>query len=342
MDEVSSKIDVDEEFKEHINEKVLSSEASLEDEIILLEKYLYTGNERPEELRGETIDRAKLRSYLDILKNHRIAINELSEEADWDRSMHAPLLARVEYARLKDEEDTKNNKHYEMESEITIDYHQKVDEDREFTRESYVEAPGIAPGRGNYSEVKYYKGSNAASSMINEEKHEAKEDLDDREKELFGDKFLGYALTKGPTIYNVANEIKEFGDQFQEQEQQKHIVELKGHEEMASDLSVEIKLNKRDVPRTLHGESRHFQIYPTDETFEMLRRWEAIHDKYPDAIPYDASAVENRDWKEIHNVFGEIDDEQHEDLYEYIMNRNQSKNNQTIDDVEKELYHTDN
>ncbi|MFD1414134.1 hypothetical protein [Oceanobacillus jeddahense] len=73
----------------------------------------------------------------------------------------------------------------------------------------------------------------------------------------------------------------------------------------------------------------------------MLRRWEAIHEKLPDAIPYDAEAIENRDWQEIHNVYGDIDDDKYNDLFKYITERYPSENN-TVKEVENELYHTDN
>src|SRR5690625_164852 len=53
MDKVSSNIG-NEKFEKYINEEVLSSEASLEKEISRLERYLFAGNKRPDELRGDT------------------------------------------------------------------------------------------------------------------------------------------------------------------------------------------------------------------------------------------------------------------------------------------------
>src|SRR5699024_8584745 len=194
----------------------------LEKEILLLQKYLYTGNERPDNLPGNTDERAKLQSYLDILQNHYTAINEVKREAngievgkdgeikkvstgiEWeDYSKSDPLLARVEYIKLDDEEDTnndnyyrmkseisidyhqeikvnkeektKNNNYYRMKSEISIDYHQEIDEDRGLTRESYLEGP-MATGRKNFSEVEYYKGD-AVKGMITKEKNEEQDEL---------------------------------------------------------------------------------------------------------------------------------------------------------------------
>src|SRR5699024_5744543 len=160
MEELAIKIEDEEALKDYVNEKVLYSEANLEKEILLLQKYLYTGNERPDNLPGNTDERAKLQSYLDILQNHYTAINEVKREAngievgkdgeikkvstgiEWeDYSKSDPLLARVEYIKLDDEEDTNNDNYYRMKSEISIDYHQEIDEDRGLTRESYLEGP---------------------------------------------------------------------------------------------------------------------------------------------------------------------------------------------------------
>ena len=77
MNEISIYMQYDnEKLKGHINEEVLSSEKSLEDEIILLEQYLFAGNERPGDLYGNTTDRVALRNYLDVLKNYHRAERE--------------------------------------------------------------------------------------------------------------------------------------------------------------------------------------------------------------------------------------------------------------------------
>src|SRR5699024_11616323 len=109
------------------------------------------------------------RSYLDILQNHYTGINEVKREAngievgkdgeikkvstgiEWeDYSKSDPLLARVEYIKLDDEEDTNNDNYYRMKSEISIDYHQEIDEDGGLTREGYLEGQ-MATGRKNCS-----------------------------------------------------------------------------------------------------------------------------------------------------------------------------------------------
>lgn len=368
MNKLSSIIEVEKEgeleelkeLKEYVNEKVLYSEASLEEEIILLEKYLYAGNERPMDLPGSTDDRAKLHSYLDILKNHHVAINEVKNEDGLDWSNHdrnSPLLARVENIKLKKGGDTKNNNYFLLNSEISIDYHQEIDEDKGFTRESYIEAP-LATGRKNASEVTYYKGSNAISGIINEENEKEQDKLDNMDNEFYRNKFMGYIISGGKEVGKkvtgksvkvnpvlaLSQEVMDIQNHKTEKEEQKHVVNLKGHEEIASNLSVELKINQRDVPYTWSGKSRQIEIYPTDETYETLRRWEALHNEFPDEVPYNKEAVKTENWEEIHNTFGEIDESKHEELYNYIINRfsNGPDYHNVISEIEEELYPRDN
>src|SRR5699024_6363075 len=84
-------------LKTYINESVLSTESSLESEIILLEKYLFTGNMSPSELEESTEERIALRSYLDALKNYHLSINEMKNYIDWEIGKDDPLFARVEH-----------------------------------------------------------------------------------------------------------------------------------------------------------------------------------------------------------------------------------------------------
>src|SRR5699024_2781878 len=87
MDKIFSNMGSDnEKVKKIINEDVLTSEASLNEEINHVKLYLFEGNERPDDQRVTGNDRIKLRSYLDVLQNYQTAINEVSEELDWDRN----------------------------------------------------------------------------------------------------------------------------------------------------------------------------------------------------------------------------------------------------------------
>lgn len=340
--DLALRIDNEEELKNYVNEKVLYSESNLEEEIKLLEKYLYAGNERPGDLPGNTDERGKLRSYLDILKNHYVALNELKAEEglDWKGyDKNSPLHARVEYIIIKNKGSTKNNEYVEAKSKISIDFNQETDLDKGFTRDSYVKAP-IAAGRVNFTKIEYYKGIDAITGIINKEKNKAVDKYESMENELYGDKLLGYALDVGgigTTGLTIAEKIIDYGNHSEEKSEQKHTIDLKNHEEIATNLSIELKVNERDVPYTWKGKSRQIEVYPTDETFEKLRRWEALHEKNPEAIPYDAEAVNNQDWEKIHETFGEIDSSKHEDLYNYIIVPTPN-DNEAVQQVDEELY----
>ncbi len=340
MTDLALRIDNEEEFKNYVNEKVLYSEANLEDEIMLLEKYLYTGNERPEDLPGKVEDRAKLRSYLDILKNYQVAIYEVKEKEDLDWSHHSkddPLLARVEFIRYEPKLDSKANNYGHMESEITIDYHQDLRENGEKTREDYLNG-WAATGRANYSEVEYYMGAEAVGAVIGKEGNEARDKYNNMDNEFYGEKLLGFALSKANHATNAAYEVKDYLDHEAKKEEQNHKVNFKETEDIAFNLAVEIKVNKRDVPRTWDGKDRQIEVSPTDETFERIRRWEAIHEKVPNAIPFDAEAAKNQDWAKLNQVFHEIDSSEYREYYEFIT-QSYPSDNPVVEETYAELYH---
>src|SRR5699024_6635932 len=109
---------------------------SLNEEINRVKLYLFEGNERPDDKRVTGNDRINLRSYLDVLQNYQTAINEVSEDLDWDRSEDAPLLARAEYVKFTGE---KNPFNFQMKSDITIAYDQDNSDDKGTSREEFLE-----------------------------------------------------------------------------------------------------------------------------------------------------------------------------------------------------------
>src|SRR5690625_3720183 len=327
MDKVSSNIG-NEKFEKYINEEVLSSEASLEKEISRLERYLFAGNKRPDELRGDTDDRVKLRSYLDLLKNHHIAINEVREELDWDRSKNDPLLARVEYVNFEYRGGSEFTAYGHMESEITIDYHQDTGGDKGTSREDFLEAP-LQAGRVNRSEIDYYYGQDAVSDRLDKEELDGKKELDNMTGEFIGSEFLGMAVSSAGRMATGFTGFLQFGEHLAEKGEKSETVQMKRLEKVANKFELEMQINDRDVPGST--ENRESQLYPTDETFEQIDRWKAIHEEKPD-FPYNEDLIEKRDWTGMYKLFRDGDDEEielseeNQQLYNYMLDRTPSDN----------------
>lgn len=310
-----------EKLKEYINEEVLASEKSLEEEIHLLEKYLFAGNERPSDLQGDTGDRVRLRSYLDILKNHRTAINEVSEEMDWNRSKGDPLLARVEYANFEIRGDSQFSGYGHMESDITIDLYQDTSGNHGISREEFLDSEMPIAVRRNHSEIEYYYGQDAVTNRIDKEELDLEKEVDTMTGQFIGSQLLGMALNP---VGNAAMSFGKFQADKNEKEQQLTIYRL---EKTANRFNLEIQMNTRDVP----GSTKNIQaqLHPTEETYEQIERWQAVHQEEPD-FPYDGALIRDQDWNGMYELFHGDNDEEiklNEDelnLYNYILDGTES------------------
>jgi len=335
MNEISIFMQYDnEKLKGHINEKVLSSEKSLEDEIILLVQYLFAGNERPGDLYGDTTDRVALRSYLDVLKNYHTAINEVKEGMDWDRNKNDPLLARVEDATFEFEGESKITPHSHMESDITIDLYQDTSEDKGISREEFLEVEMPLAVRRNHSEVETYYGGDAVTDRMHKEGNELEEKVDTMNGEFLGNQLLGVALSiPRQAVSAPLSGLKNLAQFQADKNEKKDRLSWKRIKETANKFNLEMQVNTRDVPG--HAKNEQVQLNSSDETFEQIERWHAIHLEKPN-FPYDGDAISKQDWNEMYKLFYDEDgnkkshlNEEDMDLLNYMLNGTPS-NNETV------------
>lgn len=277
-----------EKLKEYINEKVLASEATLEEEILRLELYLFTGNEQPGDQWIDDNDRIKLNSYLDLLKNYRIAINEVREEMEWERGKEEPLLARIEYVHFDFEDSPINGR---STSDVTIDIFQNTSGDRGISREEFLKMKNPLTVRRNFSEVEYYYGPDAVSDLQERRQLDLKDEIDTYTGEYIATELFSLVL-KGPA--SIAYEgLKTFGGYAEGKKENEQRLTFEQLEQTASDFRLELQVNTRDVPGK--SEDMQVQLLPTEETFDLLDRWEAVYQIEPD-YPYPESKIEKQDW----------------------------------------------
>ncbi|MFD1067898.1 T7SS effector LXG polymorphic toxin [Oceanobacillus locisalsi] len=307
MNEISIYMQHDnEKLTEYMNEEVLASEQSLENEIVILEQYLFAGNERPSDLTGKTEDRVALRSYLDVLKNHHTAINEVSEEMDWDRNKDDPLLARIEYANFAFTGDSEVTPNSHLESDITIHLHQDTSEDKGISREEFLEMELPLLVRRNHSEIEYYYGGDAVTDLMHKEGKELEEEVDTMTGEFLGSEILGYSLEAGGRAFNVfGNVALSTGNFLSDKKEKEDSLKWSEIKNTANKFNLEIKINTRDVPGSPKNEQ--VELNPSELTQEQMERWQAIHIEEPD-FPYDEEAMKTQDWKKMYDLLYDDED----------------------------------
>lgn len=307
-----------ENLEKHINEVVLESEASLEREILLLELYLFSGNERPGGLQGNRNERIKLHSYLDLLKNYHIAINEVRHEMEWAQDKDVPLLARIEYLDFNfDESPIRGH----SKSDITIDIYQNERLSSELTREEFLALENLLTVRRNASEVDYFFGSDGVTDLKEKHKLKLEDELSVHTQQYITGELFGLALRGGwGAAYSFISSVGGHAAEHYEKQERLTFEKL---EQTAIDFHLELQVNTRDVPGST--QDIQVQIHPTEETFNLVERWKTIH-QIDGTFPYPKDELQKQNWSGINEFLyddgNKVDmkmDEENQKIYEYII-----------------------
>lgn len=334
-------------LEKYINESVLSTESSLESEIILLEKYLFAGNLSPSELNENTEERVALRSYLDALKNYHATINEVKNQIGWDIKKDDPLLARVEYLEFDFDGTNQFSAHGYLKTLISVDYHQDMRHYK--NRQEYLDIEPINENvmplaYGNISEIKYYYGQDAVTNRMQEEEDKLKDDMSTMTGEYIGSELLGLGIGMARDAVSIpAGLLLSRAENLYEKSEMEKDLKWFEIKKPANKFNLEMKINDRASLEV--SNVRHAELYPTDKTYDMLDRWKLIHEKEPN-FPYDEAAINNHDWNELYKLFHEATDtdemitlSEHDlELYHYMLDgtvpRGDEKN-EIIEEIEK-------
>ena len=268
MDEENvGKID---KLTERLNEKVITSDFALEEEMMLVEAYLFLGTTTPTETGIEYEVRDKLRTYSMLLKNYHTYIVENNSVIKVDE---------LEYVRNKDDMPghsleskfmsepyggngtfTKLNEHGPME-EVAI---KNKDDFREwfFFSSGYPVFESIS---GTSTTVTYIVGSNAANKVWGNE---------------------AYQTYDAKTIRG--------------KEQLERKIKIEENLIIASSLGLEIGISKVNSERDIN-----IQLYPSEGTIMILERWQALHEA-DSKIPFSEEAVNEQNWHEIDEEIDEV------------------------------------
>lgn len=341
-----------EKLKTYINETVLATESSLESQIILLEEYLFTGNMKPSELDEDTGERVALRSYLDALKNYHASINEVKNDLNWKTEKTDPLFARVEYIEFTFDGSNQFSGHGNLDTQIAISYEQENNqsENRQEFLDLEPQFEGAYPvlGYHNVSNIEYYYGQDAVTNRMNVEEDRLKDDMRTMNGEYIGSELLGLGIGMARNAVSIpANAFLSYAENLSTKHEMKDDLKWFEIKKPANQFKLEIKVNDRASLET--SNVRHAELYPTVETYNMLERWEAIHQEEK-KFPYDAEAINNHDWSKLYKLFHEDTgsgetislNEYDLELYNYMLDgtipedEEGNNRNSTIEKIERE------
>src|SRR5690625_53501 len=280
--------DID-KLKDYLNDKVLNSKKSLEEEIALIEAFLFTANENHFDLGYvETDSRQKLAAYLTMLKDYHSAI-----VSDDIYELHAHTLEYQDQPNGVNEHVLKT----ELELKAKIDDH---DPDGFFDMSRALGGSYFYDG-----EITYYSTMDATVFRS----HLETQKLLDKEatftRDFIASKILstvvGALAKEGAPIVDGYVSIAEHQAELNELRDD---ITIEDAIEPAGYLKMEFSITENQSSLANHGDSKdtarhmsndlHVERHPTQETYAILKRWKEAH-SYNSEIPYPEDAIQSQD-----------------------------------------------
>src|SRR5699024_2877260 len=158
-----NKTDID-KLTEHLNEKVVVSDDALEEEMMLVQAYLFLGNKSPSATDLDDNIRAKMEAYMMLLKDYHLHIVERNEVI---------MVGQIDY-----EINHKGVSGYHIESVIKSYNYENNDmmNKQEFRDWMFFDTDNYMMTKIQFSSVTYATGGNASSNISKSELNKLKEE----------------------------------------------------------------------------------------------------------------------------------------------------------------------
>lgn len=306
------------DLKERLNEKVLESKDTLEDEMLMVQAYVYMGDKESKDVDIGLNTKQKLESYLLLLQDYHTGIQYQSVGG------RDEISKNIESLQYKNQNNGISGHFFESTLKTeTIDSKYNPASDDPVNR---VEPP-MNEFYYQESEVEYYTTSKSADLY---QHLENKKLVDKRAnytsnfiKNFIAEEVMGKVISsiKEPygTTLDVALKWTEYGPGKRELDEDLTIGTAK---EYAGMLGMEFAVSQsHTAPGKAVNYDTKAQLYPTQDSYEILNRWEEVYE-YNQDIPYPKDAIKAQNWEEIGKHLSELDREIHGDdrqnLYNYI------------------------
>jgi len=304
IEEVASFIDEDniDHLTEHLNDKVVTSDLALEEEIMMVESYLNIGTNTPTESGVEYETRHKLRTYLMLLKGYDAHVQENNSVILVDDLTYTNNKHNVAYL-----ESTFSQSSYEGKGNVTrLPEDGPVEEyyikDKDDYRDWFFFSSGYLTFESDQESIKVTdaQGSNAATNIRKTDLEELKDQrvnftTNFFKKELF--KQVGGAVLSTSKKGNIVGSVVEVGrigvEYTEEKEELDGEIELEDHLVTASDLNLSVTMREDSF-----AEDITMDLSPTDGTFIKLERLLELHE-IDSRITFPQTAINEQNWEKV-------------------------------------------
>lgn len=297
------------DLKEHINAEVLVSEEALDQEIGMLEAYLYSGNLSIHERNVDKIETQRLRAYIGLLKNYKSAYSDIKDEAEI-AGKSIPFLANVEKLNFVESTDPMK---LQFDSELAVSTAFELGDP--LTREEFLEAEFWTQQRYYTSKSTQYLEHYADEQIRRASELEYGEQLYNYNSNFVSNELKEFMISKLGAGYKSVDMVNKYEEGKSDIERSLTQAEAEG---IASTLAMEV--NFLEQSRYAQGDVLVADLQPTPTTYAILSRWKEVHYLNPE-IPYPENEIDLNDWKGIRSFKlehqGEIE-ENFPGLFAYI------------------------
>gem|GEM_PF-2096518 len=336
LEEIASFIDEDniDHLTEHLNDKVVTSDLALEEEIILVEAYLNLGTNTPTQSGVGYETRHKLRSYLMLLKGFDSHVKEnnsviLVDDLTYTNNKHN--VTHLESTFSQSPYEGKGNVLRLPEDEPVEEYYIK---DKDAYRDWFFFSSGYLTFESDQESIKVTdaEGSSAVNNIQKTDLDELKDKRVNYAPNFFRDLVLNKAgeavLSTGKKANIVGNivEVGQIGVDYKEgKEEIDSEIKLEEHLITASDLKFSITMREDSFAEDITLDSS-----PTDGTFIKLERLQELHE-IDSRITFPQTAINEQNWEEVRVELNKIGETYGEQVNDFI-NGDSSKSAEEIID----------
>ena len=303
-----------EKLTDRLNDKVVISADALEDEMAMIQAYVFLGNHIPSETSVDYYDRSKLEAYLMLLKdyhNHMVGDDKV-----------------IQVGKIGYEKNYNNISGFYLESVIkTADYNANDIMSKENYREwIFFDPDNFVMPKIESTEITYATGPSASKSIRESDKNNLEKELANYESNFLVKNAISKVVSELAKKADISGFVEAgktaigFGSDKKEMEQE---IEVENVLITAGRLDLEVVISERNPGRELN-----IQLYPLDETILQIERWEQLHNENSN-IPFPAEAINSHDWYKVADELAGVLEEFGPRTYTYIYSGN--KNGESIE-----------
>ncbi|TPE66773.1 hypothetical protein AMD02_018455 [Halalkalibacterium halodurans] len=313
-----------------LNHTVLTSESTLDDEIALIQAYLFNGNRQLENELSykEMIPIHKLRAYSALLDNYKIAYTE-------SKRLHGTtnVWARVEWVSYK---YTPYNGDFQTHAlQTAIQMTPIVNEYSSQTRKEFLaQETHQLDGWADVSKVTYFAGRDILSVLKSIEEGKLQKEYNDYTYNFIKNEVVNVQspIKSGSALGQVVGLVnlgRKYNDGKEDLERRLGEAQV---ESVLGQLNAEFLIVER--PKRYNINHFEAEVFPTVDTYNLVNRWKEVYSINP-SIPYPEEAIVSQDWYEVSEFFRNQGGEFrkiHDDLHSYIRGGSK-RDNQTVEEI---------